>query len=174
MDPVSNHRKPLRLNVGFIIHEAVGYSYDFTIDLDRIVLSADFELADLQGVLAVGRTAQGLLFTGKFSAQTQLECVRCLKPFDQGLSWSMTELYAFEEKSASDSGLIVPETAQIDVQPLIREYALLEIPISPTCRPDCKGLCPVCGQDLNVRDCGHRRDADSSAFSALKDLLPKQ
>ena len=80
-------------------------------------------------------------------------------------------MYAFNDKSVSDSGLIVPENAQIDLQPLIRDYALLEIPISPTCKPDCKGLCPVCGQDLNMRDCGHRSDAGTSSFASLKDLL---
>ncbi len=170
---MSNPRKPLRLNVGFIIHEEVGYSHVFPIQLDRIILGPDLELWELDGVLNVGRTAQGLLFTGDFSATTGLECARCLKAFDQKLAWSMTELYAFTEKSVSDSGLIVPENGQIDIQPLIREYALLEIPISPTCKPDCRGLCPVCGQDLNLRDCGHRGDAGTSAFSTLKDLLPK-
>jgi uncharacterized protein len=100
-----------------------------------------------------------------------LECARCLKTADQQLNWNMTELYAFTEKSLSESGLIVPEDAQIDIQPLIREYALLEIPISPLCKPDCKGLCPVCGQDLNLRDCGHRPQHDDSPFSSLRNLL---
>lgn len=173
MNSVSNPHKPLRLNVGFIVHEAVGSSHEFPFDIGRIMLGPDLELWELQGILNVGRAAQGLLFTGEFKASTELECVRCLKPFEQNLDWSLTELYAFNEKSVSESGLIVPEDAQIDLAPLIREYALLEIPISPTCRSDCKGLCPVCGQDLNVRDCGHRPDAGTSAFSALKNLLPR-
>ena len=168
---MSNARKPLRLNVGFLIHEEVGYSHDFPFAIQRILLGPDLELWDLDGLLNVARTAQGLLFTGGFSAHTGLECVRCLRPFDQKLNWSLTEMYAFNEKSVSDSGLIVPEDAQIDLQPLIREYALLEIPIGPTCRPDCKGLCPVCGQDLNVRDCGHRSDTGTSSFASLRDLL---
>ncbi len=170
---MSNPRRPLRLNVGFLIHEEVGYNYAFPFQIERVVLSPDFELRNFEGLLTIGRAAQGLVFTGDFSAATELECVRCLRPFEGGLRWSMTELFAFNEKSVSDSGLIVPEDAQIDLQPLIREYAWLEVPISPTCRPDCKGLCPVCGQDLNVRDCGHRPDADRSAFAALKDFLPK-
>jgi uncharacterized protein len=67
--------------------------------------------------------------------------------------------------------LILPEDAHIDLQPLIREYALLEIPIKPICKPDCKGLCPVCGEDLNQVDCGHKGDTKETPFSALKDLL---
>ena len=165
-----NPRRPFRLNVGFIIHEEVGYTYEFPFEFDKIKLGDDLELREFSGAVQVGRTPQGLLFTGKFSANTTLECVRCLKEFDHALAWDLTELYAFNEKSVSDSGLMVPENAQIDLESLIREYAFLEVPISPICKPDCKGLCPVCGQDLNIADCGHRPEEDESPFSVLKKL----
>jgi uncharacterized protein len=87
------------------------------------------------------------------------------------LKWGFTELYAFNKKSETDSGLLLPDDAQIDLQPLLREYALLEIPIKPICRPDCKGLCPVCGENLNETDCGHRPEESDSPFSTLKNLL---
>lgn len=168
---MTNTRYPLRLNVGFILHEEAGYSYEFSLDLPRIQLGEDLVLSQLAGSITVNRTAQGLLFTGTSSASTELTCVRCLKPFEQRLEWTLTELYALTEKSVSESGLLVPEDAQIDLEPLIRDYALLEVPIKPLCRPDCKGLCPVCGQDLNLRDCGHRRESDTSSLAALKDFL---
>lgn len=168
---MTNPRRPFRINVGFIIHEEVGYNADFPFELDTVKFGDDLVLRDFNGLVNVGRTAQGLLVTGGFSGTTDLECARCLKTFDQRLQWDITELYAFNEKSVSDSGLIVPEEAKIDLEPLIRDYALLEIPISPVCKPDCKGLCPVCGQDLNVRDCGHRPHEDESPFSSLKNLL---
>jgi uncharacterized protein len=66
---------------------------------------------------------------------------------------------------------MLPEDAHIDLAPLLREYAILEIPINPLHDPDCKGLCPVCGQDLNIRDCGHRPDTSDSPFAKIKDLL---
>jgi len=166
-----NPRKPFRLNVGFIIHEEVGHHHEFPFEFDKVKLGDDLELRDFSGAAQIGRTPQGLLVTGKYSGETTLECVRCLKAFTHPLVWKMTELYAFNEKSVSDSGLIVPEDAQIDLQPLLREYALLEVPINPICKADCKGLCPVCGQDLNIRDCGHRPQEDESPFSILKKLL---
>ncbi len=168
---MSSPRHPFRINVGFIIHEEVGYTAQFPFEFDKITLGADLTLSDFSGTVDVGRTPQGLLVTGHFSAKTTAECARCLKTFDQDLDWDMTELYAFNEKSVSDSGLLVPEDAKIDLEPIIRDYALLEIPISPICKPDCRGLCPVCGQDLNVRDCGHRPQDDQSPFSELKKLL---
>jgi uncharacterized protein len=168
---MTNPRRPFRINVGFIVHEEVGYTHDFPFDFDRIQVADDLTLRRLQGTAQMGRTPQGLLLQGGFSAETSLECVRCLKEFDRPLSWELTELYAFGPKSVSDSDLLLPEDAQIDLAPLMRDYALLEVPINPICRPDCKGLCPVCGQDLNFRDCGHRPFEDESPFSALKSIL---
>ena len=166
-----NPRKPFRLNVGFIIHEEVGYTHEFPFDLEKAKLGEDLELEQFTGFVHIGRTPQGLVVQGKFSGEAGLECVRCLKAFALPLAWDLTELYAFNKKSVSESGLMLPEDAHIDLQPLLREYALLEIPISPICKPDCKGLCPICGQDLNVRDCDHRPQEDESPFSALKKLL---
>ena len=122
------------------------------------------------GTSRFSRTQQGLLLQGEFQAQTELECVRCLDLFTQSLKWSVTDLYAFDKRNMTDSGLLVPDEGQIDLEPLLRDYALLEFPISPVCKPDCKGLCPVCGENLNNTDCGHRPEPDSP-FSALKDLL---
>ena len=66
---------------------------------------------------------------------------------------------------------MLSEDAQIDLAPILREYALLEVPIKPLHDPDCKGLCIECGQDLNVQDCGHNQQEDDSPFSVLKKLL---
>ena len=162
-------RKPFRLNVGFLIHEEIGYSREFSWDVDEVGVGEDVEIRGLRGVAQIGRTPQGLLVQAEFSGETPLECVRCLKRYWQPLSWSFTELYAFDRRSVTESGLLVPEDANIDIEPLVREYALLEVPISPLHSRACAGLCPVCGQDLNVRDCGHRSSLDrSSPFAKLK------
>lgn len=165
-----NPRKPFRINVGFIIHEEVGYSHEIPFGIENITLD-DLELKNLVGKVDIGRTPQGLVVQGKFEADTVLECVRCLGEFTYPLEWEFTELFAFNKKSVSESGLLLPEDAHIDLAPLLREYALLEIPINPLHDPNCKGLCPECGQDLNVRDCGHRPDVSDFPFARIKDLL---
>ena len=168
---MTNLRRPLRLNVGFIVHQEVGYNREFPFEFEQIQISDDLDLRHFEGVTTIGRTPQGLLVQGKFSAETTLECARCLNDFKRKLIWDFTELYAFNEKSVTDSDLILPDDAHIDLQPLVREYALLEVPINPICKTDCKGLCSVCGEDLNQIDCGHKDLTDESPFSALKDLL---
>ena len=76
-------------------------------DLDRHELEKvqieDLELRNLTGSITIGRTPQGLVAQGKFSAETTLECVRCLKEFTQEVTWEFTELYAFKKKSVSES-----------------------------------------------------------------------
>lgn len=166
---MANPRKPLRLNVGFIVHEEVGYRHKIPLEFRKITLGDDLELRNLEGMVTIDRAQQGLVVQGEFSAETTLECVRCLKEFEYPLHWDFTELYAFNEKSMSESGLLMPENGHIDFAPVLREYALLEIPIKALCRLDCKGLCIECGQDLNVKDCGHRQHEDDSPFSILKD-----
>lgn len=168
---MTNPRKPFRFNVGFIIHEEVGYSHDFPFFIEKFTLGGDLELRNIEGVVNVGKTPQGLIAQADFSAETTLNCARCLTDFEQELDWSFTDLFAFDQRSITDSGLLLPDDAHLDLEELLREYALLEIPINPTCKPDCLGLCSQCGQNLNEKDCGHRPEAPESPFAKLKDLL---
>ena len=167
---MTNPRRPLRLNIGFLINATIGTSRDFDFEYETMRLGDDFAVREFYGAARFSRTPQGLLLQGDFKAETDLECVRCLDVYTQTLNWSLTDLYAFNHRNMTESGLLVPEEGQIDLEPLLREYALLEIPISPVCKPDCKGLCPVCGENLNKNDCGHRPVVDSP-FTVLKDLL---
>lgn len=163
-------KKPFRFNVGFIIHEEVGYSHDFPFEFEKITLD-DLELRNFEGIANVGKTPQGLILQADFSAETTLECVRCLNNFEHQLNWSFTELYAFDKRSETESGLFLPDDAHLDLEELIRDFAILEIPISPIHDENCKGLCAECGQNLNVKDCGHRPEQSDSPFAKLKDLL---
>jgi len=164
-------KKPFRINIGFIIHEEIGKNYDFPFEFAKITLGDDLELRNFEGIANVGKTPQGLVVQADFSAEITLNCVRCLTEFNHELDWSFTELYAFDKRSETDSGLILPEDAHINLAELLREYALLEIPISPICKEDCQGLCMECGQNLNEKDCGHRPEENDSPFAKLKDLL---
>lgn len=164
---------PLRLNVGFIINLSVGDSREFNFDLPTLHLDTDLDLVDLSGLARITRTAQGLLVQVSLNAMVDYDCVRCLTSFCQSLKTEFTELYAFSRNSITDSGLILPDDAHIDLKPLIREYMLLEVPMSPLCRPDCKGLCPICGENLNEATCNHEDDSIDPRLEILKSLLDK-
>lgn len=156
VNTVNQTRHLLRLNVGFIIGQPIGYSRDFDFDFPQLHLSPDLDLYDFKGVVRMGRTQQGLVLQAHFDCVIKTDCVRCLDEAEIPLKTQFDELYAFTTKSVSESGLILPEDGHIDLEPLIREYLTLEIPIQPLCKPDCKGLCAECGENLNVRLCEHQ------------------
>ncbi|HSO26654.1 MAG TPA: DUF177 domain-containing protein, partial [Anaerolineales bacterium] len=115
-----NYQNPFRINVGFIVAQTAGYSREFTFDENRVFIPPDFELFDLQGVVEVTRTSQGLLVEVRMTGALTAECARCLTDFRQELAIDFTELYAFSAKSLTDSNLLVPDNGQIDLAPLIR------------------------------------------------------
>jgi uncharacterized protein len=59
----------------------------------------------------------------------------------------------------------------IDLEPAIHDEVSLSLPAAPTCRPDCAGLCAVCGTDLNEAPCDGHGDGSDSPFAALKQLF---
>jgi uncharacterized protein len=168
---VSDPHSPLRLNVGFVVAQSAGFSRDFPFDLPQINIPPDLHLSGLSGSVRATRTPQGILLQVDLQIQIGLECVRCLTDFLQSLNINFTELYAFSQRYVTDSGLLMPETGFIDLAPVLREYILLEIPISPLCRQDCKGLCPICGNNLNESTCNHEDESVDPRLASLKKLL---
>jgi uncharacterized protein len=162
------------LNVGFVVHQSVGYNRDFSIEIEKIHLPPDLDLIDLSGIARVGRTPQGLLVQVKMRATVLAQCVRCLADFQQSLGIDFTELYAFTQRSVTDSDLILPEDGHIDLTPLVREYMLLDMPISPLCSSSCEGLCLVCGENLNISNCDHAPEGDDPRLAILKSLLDSE
>lgn len=160
-----------RLNVGFIVNQAIGYSRNFSIEIPGISHLDDLIIQNLEGQIIVSHTTEGLLVQVKGQAQTMLECAYCLDRFKQILHLNFVEMYAFPSHAIEDTELILPDDLQIDLAPLMREYLYLDIPINPVCKPVCKGLCPICGENLNNSTCDHGEDPVDPRLSVLKTLL---
>lgn len=171
---MNQSRNPLRLNVGFFVHQSVGYSREFPFEFSSLRLESDLDLTNLTGSARITRTPQGLLVQLIMLATQQSECVRCLIEIEQPLEIAFTELFAFSPRTVTESGLILPEDGHLDLAPLVREYMLLEIPISPVCRPDCRGLCPVCGESLNENSHYHEEESIDPRLEGLRKLLDEE
>jgi uncharacterized protein len=168
---VNNLDHPLRLNVGFIVSESVGYCRVFDFALPQIQLAPDLEVKEFSGAAKFERTHRGLLLTANFSGMVHSQCVRCLDDIEQKLTTDFTELYAFSQRTMTDSELLVPDDGKIDLTPLVSEYLLLEIPHKPICKPDCAGLCPQCGANWNIETCDCKHEEIDPRLAKLKDLL---
>jgi len=163
----------LQLNVGFIAQQSIGYNRSFQFEVPQLVLSPENQFETVYGEIRFSRTSEGLLAQGKFQAQTESVCGRCLEAFVKTLETDFAELFSFPGHTQEDTELILPDGGQIDFGPIVGEYLALEIPITLVCRVDCKGLCVECGNNLNETPCDHKiRDVDPR-MAVLKSLLDK-
>ena len=138
-----------------MLHQPIGESRDIHVEDPALKLGDDLTVKNFKAKIRLGRTPQGIVVQAVFRGSLPAECVRCLNDFDQNLKATFSDLYAFDYRSVTESGLIIPEDGNIDLTELVREYLLLDFPLKPLCKPDCKGLCMVCGEDLNMGNCEH-------------------
>jgi len=154
-----------------MLHQTVGYNRTFEFEHPSVQVSDDLDVSNLRGELRLTRTTQGLYATGGLRATTRAECVRCLMPFDQNLAIAFDDLFVYPASKAVEPLLFVPETGLLDLTPLTREYMLLDIPLQPLCRPDCRGLCPECGANRNETKCEHETPTTDPRLAGLRALL---
>jgi|YelNatPaOPRAMG01_1025707.scaffolds.fasta_scaffold01011_15 uncharacterized protein len=108
--------------------------------------------------LSLEETDGKILLSCNVKTVVLLECSRCLQLYPQPLEFSYKEFYSEEpfrivgELTEEDFKFTI-ENNTIDVSSSVRENIIINLPIKPLCKPDCKGLCPVCGKDLNEGDC---------------------
>ncbi len=116
---------------------------------------------------------------GKLSAQFELQCARCLEPVPQDLKRDFELLYRPLGADAGRDELSVTDAeAEIGyyqgngilLEDVLREQALLALPLKVTCREDCKGLCPQCGKNLNQEQCSCSTEVEDPRWAALKDV----
>ena len=97
---------------------------------------------------------EGLLVTGKVGATAVVSCVRCLRDFDHELEVEVRELFALQPGDDEDEGYAVLPDDRLPLDTMARDALVLAFPAFPLCRPDCAGLCPVCGADRNAATAG--------------------
>jgi uncharacterized protein len=138
----------------------------------------DFE-TPLQSEVQIHKVGRSVLIKGSVQTHLRLQCVRCLKEFSYPLS-SIFELTLYPLKGtafAEETELGEKEIessffqeGEINLSEIACEQIFLEIPYQPLCHEGCKGLCSVCGQDLNLSSCKCVKDEFGSSFAALNKL----
>ncbi len=140
--------------------------------IDLAVPLADVDVHDrrLAGDVAVDVTLTSslddIVVAGKLRVAWSDECRRCLRPLSQELVADVEERYA---PGGGDDAFPI-EHGQLDLAPMVREEVLLAIPDAPLCRPECAGLCPTCGTDLNAGPCGCDREIRDERWAVLDQL----
>jgi uncharacterized protein len=92
---------------------------------------------------------EGVLVTGTATVELRGECVRCLGEVSEQLEVDVQELFVHPESDATEEEASRLEGDLLDLEPLLRDGVVLDLPFQPLCREDCQGLCAECGANLN-------------------------
>lgn len=160
---MENIKYSLRTNIGFFLNKPIGYSRNFEVNFPEIFIEPDLLARNLIGHYSFSRTSEGLLLQADLEADIDGQCSRCLEPMQVHIHTNFEELYVFELRMIEElDEELVPKDGYIDLGIPFRDYILLELPITSLCKPDCKGICLECGQNLNTRPCEHNHGIDFS------------
>jgi len=159
--------------------EAVGYT-------DDVVQLGDLEAAGRVDLVeehhGPGEIVEDIRIRAHYSGQFQLPCARCVEPVAESLAGDFDMLYrpASLPVDAEEHSITTSETEigyyqgdGLDLEDVLREQVLLTLPSRVLCQPDCKGICPHCGQNLNTGSCTCEVRIEDPRWSALAGLRDK-
>lgn len=104
-----------------------------------------------------------LELTAKVTAVVTAVCARCVAPLTTDLSFEVNEVIGEDE--------VTLDGTILDVDSIVAKNVFMNLPMKFLCSEDCKGLCPKCGENLNIEECKCDNDEIDERFAALKKLL---
>ncbi len=129
-----------------------------------------------------GQVVKDIRVVGSFSVVVEIRCARCLEPVSNSLSESFDLLYRPQGVDAvGEDRSIGPSETEIgyyrgeglQLEEVLKEQILLALPAKQVCSPDCKGLCPQCGCNLNLESCHCAVTLADSRWGALEEIRKK-
>ena len=170
----------MQFNVSTLLKEPVGSARGYTLDEEEVRLD-DLLAAPLHGSVRFTRTEKGIWVHAQVATAVHCTCSRCLAEYPQRLEFTFDEEF-FPTIDVNTGARLPPPPPEsdaftidahhiLDITEVIRQYALLTIPMKPLCRADCRGLCPACGADLNKGPCTCQTQSPDPRWEALRRLL---
>ena len=173
---------PLVWNVAGLLSDVPGGERDYEVRDVRIDLGDDLSLAEpIDGRVHLGRTNRGILASTDLHAALALQCSRCLLDIALPVDIRFQEEYLPTLDLASGRPLPATDEPEVlrlndhhelDLETPVREAIQLAEPIAPLCRPDCPGLCIVCGGRLDEGTHDHPADDIDPRLEALRGFRP--
>jgi len=115
----------------------------------------------------------GIRVKGRAETVLKSECAKCTKTFDEPFSFHFEE--RFEKQASEDDGIYGYEGDVLDIRQMVLDNLFLQMPMISYCKEDCKGLCPLCGCDLNMTQCDcvveEEEEIVHNPLAALRTLL---
>jgi len=116
---------------------------------------------------------------GRYAGRFQVPCARCVEPVEIPLAGDFDLIFrpVGVDAESSERSITAPETEigyyqgdSLLLEDVLREQVLLSLPVRTLCKPDCKGLCPRCGQNRNIQECSCEESQSDPRWEALSGL----
>jgi uncharacterized protein len=116
---------------------------------------------------------------GRFQGHFRIPCARCVEPVNVPLSAEFDLIFRpiGADSEAPERSVTAPETEigyyqedSLSLEDVLREQVFLALPVRTLCKPDCKGLCPRCGENRNLRSCTCDEGTEDPRWKALAGL----
>lgn len=160
--------RQLRLNAVELLRQPGAVRrFDFALDPEPVGVVHPALNGEVDIHLLLEALNDGIAVTGTIGVPWAGMCRRCLMPLTGIDEVAIDELY---QKTVIDPDAFIIEDGQLDLNPLVRETALLALDDERLCRPDCAGLCPTCGIDRNVESCMCNTEAPDPRWAGLESL----
>jgi len=164
----------MKLKISDIPEEGLDLDIEESIDTDIVLSPASARLR-------IDKAGAEVMVTGDLRAEIKLTCSRCLKEFNGNLTVPVNVVYHSIEELKDEAHLNEVRSEELDLDfysgeeldllGLIKEQVELNLPMKPLCDDACKGLCPKCGTDLNLKSCTCSVKDIDPRFESLKKLI---
>jgi uncharacterized protein len=162
------------INVAALLHDPLGSSRTFPLLLEQFALDDDLVARNFTGAVRLTRLTDEILASVKGQGTVQLECQRCLEPFDQPVSVRFSEEFriAYDVRTGTDLGagsseeevFEISAAHELDFGEPLRQEILIELPMRPSCGEQCPGPPAIASDDE-----GDEVDERFAALAALLD-----
>lgn len=170
----------LSYNVAALLRATPGTSRSYSVDIAELPIADDLRLvAPIAGQIKLAHTGRSILATAELSTAIEASCSRCLRVVVERLAIRIEEeaLPSIDidsgkpvDPSAEPDALRLDANHELDLAQPVRDAISLAEPIAVLCRPDCRGLCLVCGLDINDNpDHVHAEEEIDPRLAALAD-----
>jgi uncharacterized protein len=176
----------LQFNVAQLLKETTGAVRNYEIEAE-VGNEFDEELklvSPLTGQVRLLRTGPNILVTGSLEATIEKICGRCLTSFTAPVIIELEEEFyptldiitgsPIAQSSEVEEADLIDEQHILDLSEVVRQEFLVKSDTLFYCRPDCKGLCPQCGQDLNLGPCNCEDEVIDPRWAGLQGLQTEE
>lgn len=159
----------MHLYVGKLLDRPVGSRFDVKFDLGFQDLSNDVSVESIKGKLTFLRTGDGILGYGTLTVGIETECARCAEVVKNTVEIELEESFSPAANISPDEQVSpIDANGYINLHPILRDLVIVSTPMQVLCTPDCKGLCPHCGTNLNQGQCDCEMDHIDPRLAILK------